>query len=866
MLTEQSFPVIGMTCASCVARVEKVLTQTKGVETADVNLASATVRVRYDAAQVTPEDLCRAVAAAGYELLVTAKDAEVRQQASKAQNEAYLKLRKRAFAALLLSAPVALYGMVLMHRPEAPWVMALFATIVLFVFGNPFFTNAFRQLRHRTASMDTLVALGTGTAYLYSLFTLFFPEFWRQRGVEPHLYFEASAVIIAFILLGRVLEARAKRQTSRAVEQLARLQPSEVTRQNPNGTVQIIDIDAVRIGDCLLAKPGERIAVDGVLHEGSGYVDESMLTGEPAARYKTVGDKLFTGTMNTTGSFTYRAQKVGADTVLAGIVRAVDQAAASKAPVQRKVDQIAALFVPVILGIASLAFLIWLLAAPDNGLTHGILAFVSVLVIACPCALGLATPTAVSVGIGLGAANGILVKEAQSLEVAKQIDILLLDKTGTLTYGTPRVVDFFALTSAHNAIFAAMESRSSHPLASAVVAFFNIEKLPNIADFDAFDGLGIAASVQGLRFFIGNEALMNRNNVTIPPSVRDEMNRLSAAGNSIVLFAAAQQVVAVAGIADELKPSAPVAVRRLRAEGIEVMMLTGDHSAAAERTARDAGIAQWRADLLPNDKTAVVKALQQAGKRVAVAGDGINDSAALATADLSFAMAKGSDIAREAAMITLIGNDLELIPDAFRLSHLTVATIHRNLFWAFCYNLIAVPIAAGALYPINGFLLNPMIAGAAMALSSVSVVTGSLLLGRRSLRPHVSAHKQPITEPSDPMVARPCPVAESPLLHKDAPVAPVIPDQSCIEPDQQHPIIENQKTKMEKTYRIEGMMCMHCRKHVEDALNSIDGVSASVSLEPPLATLTFTGEELPLADLQDALTRHAGTDYRILPD
>ena len=295
------------------------------------------------------------------------------------------------------------------------------------------------------------------------------------------------------------------------------------------------------------------------------------------------------------------------------------------------------------------------------------------------------------------------------------------------------------------------------------------------------------------------------------------------------------------------------------------MMLTGEHSAAAERTARDAGIAQWRADLLPNDKTAVVKALQQAGKRVAVAGDGINDSAALATADLSFAMAKGSDIAREAAMITLIGNDLELIPDAFRLSHLTVATIHRNLFWAFCYNLIAVPIAAGALYPINGFLLNPMIAGAAMALSSVSVVTGSLLLGRRSLRPHVSAHKQPITEPSDPMVARPCPVAESPLLHKDAPVAPVIPDQSCIEPDQQHTIIENPKTKMEKTYRIEGMMCMHCRKHVEDALNSIDGVSASVSLEPPLATLTFTGDELPLADLQDALTRHAGTDYRILP-
>ncbi|WP_333593246.1 copper-translocating P-type ATPase, partial [Alistipes putredinis] len=581
--------------------------------------------------------------------------------------------------------------------------------------------------------MDTLVALSTGIAYLFSLFNLVFPEFWLSRGVEPHVYFEAAAVIIAFILLGRTLEEKAKGDTTASLKKLIGLQPKNAIVVAADGTQTEIPISRIRVGDLLAVRPGEKIAVDGAVCEGDSYVDESMLSGEPLPVHKEPGTKVFAGTINQKGSFRFRAEKVGAATMLAQIILIVQEAQGSKAPVQKLADKIAGIFVPAIIGIALLSFVLWLVFDPSGGMTHGILAAVTVLVIACPCALGLATPTAVMVGIGKGAEKGILIRDAVSLETAGKIDTVVLDKTGTLTEGKPVVTDIVWANGDDRAkaVFFSLEKLSEHPLADAVVHYFAGVPTLNVERFGSLTGKGIEGTVDGVRYFAGSRRLLDEQGIVVGKELNIEAQRLSAEAKSIVWFADSEQALAVAAIADRIKDSSVEAVRELQAAGIDVYMLTGDSRAAAGHIAEKAGIRNFEAEILPQDKAAFVKRLQTLGHKVAMAGDGINDSAALAQADLSIAMGGGSDIAMDVAQMTIISSDLRKIPEAIRLSKQTVRTIRQNLFWAFIYNLVGIPVAAGALYPVSGFLLNPMIAGAAMALSSVSVVANSLRLKYR---------------------------------------------------------------------------------------------------------------------------------------
>lgn len=630
----------------------------------------------------------------------------------------------------MLSVPVVVIGMFFMNMPYANEIMWLLSTPVLFWCGRGFFVNAWQQFRHRSVTMDTLVALSTGIAYLFSLFNLFFPGFWLARGIHPHVYFEASSVIIAFILLGRLLEERAKGSTTSAIRKLMGLQPRTVTLVAPDGSRRQADIGEVRTGDLLLVRPGERIAVDGSVADGSSYVDESMLTGEPVAVLKEAGDAVYAGTINQKGSFTFRAEKVGADTLLAQIIRMVQDAQGSKAPVQKLVDRIAAVFVPTIMGIALLAFVLWMVFDPADGFTHGILALVTVLIIACPCALGLATPTAITVGIGKAAEKGILVKDAESLEVARKVDTVVLDKTGTVTEGHPVVTDEAWAEGAAGAaeLLAGLEALSEHPLAEAVVTRYGQPAAAQVSGFRSLTGLGLTGTVGGETYYAGSERLLRERGIVADEALEARAAAWTAQAATVIWLADSRRALGVVAVADTVKAGTVEAVRQLREAGIEVYMLTGDNEATAKEIASRAGIVHYRAGVLPDGKADFVRTLQEAGHVVAMVGDGINDSAALARADLGIAMGRGSDIAMDAAKMTIVSSDLRKIPVAVRISAQTVRTIRQNLFWAFIYNVIGVPIAAGVLYPVNGFLLNPMIAGAAMALSSVSVVTNSLRL------------------------------------------------------------------------------------------------------------------------------------------
>lgn len=630
---------------------------------------------------------------------------------------------------MALSLPVAVIGMFFMDIPLANPIMWLLATPVLGWCGRSFFVNAWRQLRHRTVTMDTLVALSTGIAYLFSLFNMLWPEFWLARGIQPHVYFEASSVIIAFILLGRLLEARAKENTTTAIRKLMGLQPRTVTLV-VNGERREVPIEQVRPGDAVLVRPGERIAVDGRIADGASYVDESMLTGEPVAVRKEPGAEVFAGTINQKGSFTFRAEKVGTDTLLARIIRMVQEAQGSKAPVQQRVDRIAAVFVPVIISVALLAFVLWLLLDPADGLTHGMLALVTVLIIACPCALGLATPTAITVGIGKAAEEGILIRDAESLEAARRIDTVVLDKTGTLTEGRPEVTDEAWLGGDRTpaAVLAALERLSEHPLAEAVVAHLKEAAPVSVTGFESLTGRGVRGIANGTAYLAGSETLLREQGRQIDPELARQAARWLDEAKTVIWLADERQALGVLAVADTIRESTPQAVRRLHEAGITVWMVTGDNENTARAIAARAGIEHWKSGVLPDGKCAFIRSLQEQGHRVAMTGDGINDSAALAQADLSIAMGGGSDIAINVAQMTIVSSDLNRIPDAIALSVRTVRTIRQNLFWAFIYNLIGVPIAAGVLYPVCGFLLNPMIAGAAMAFSSVSVVTNSLRL------------------------------------------------------------------------------------------------------------------------------------------
>ena len=832
-IVQETFPVLGMSCASCSARVEKTLNHQSGVKKAVVNYASATATVEYDPTSCSSEAVQQAVQAAGYDLLIN-QDGNTLEEAEEAHNKKFSVLKFRTTWAIILSMPVVIIGMFFMDMPHANPIMWALSTPVVFWLGRGFFTSAWKQLQHGSANMDTLVAISTGTAYLFSLFNMLFPDFWLSRGIHPHVYFEAASVIIAFILLGRLLEEKAKGNTSTAIKKLMGLQPKTVTiivdegHAVPHSSFErVIPIEQIRPGDIVLVKPGERIAVDGIVTEGSSYVDESMLSGEPVAVSKHKDAKVFAGTINQKGSFRFRAEKIGTDTLLAKIIHMVQDAQGSKAPVQQLVDKIAGIFVPTIIGIAVLAFIAWMLLDGTGGFTHGLLAFVTVVIIACPCALGLATPTAM-VGIGKGAERGILIKDAESLEIAKKIDTVVLDKTGTVTEGKPVVSKLIwntqAMTpgtgaTAGNAlsdIFYSLEKLSEHPLAEAVVNHLKESAPIDIQYFESITGKGVKGRAQGRTYLAGNRKLLEENHIAIPPSLQEEATRLTSEAQTVIWFADEENVLAIAGITDRIKETSIRAVSELRAAGIEVHMLTGDNEATAREIARKAGIAHYQASVLPQDKAAFVSRLQAEGRKVAMVGDGINDSAALAQADLSIAMGGGSDIAMDVAKMTIISSDLAKIPEALCLSRLTVQTIRQNLFWAFIYNIIGVPIAAGILYPINGFLLNPMIAGAAMAFSSVSVVSNSLLLKRKRI--HEGEENKEVEPPTE--------------------------------------------TIMKKEFKVEGMMCNHCRMHVEKALNSMEGIHATVTLNPPVATVEFSDGEKTLEELQKVVTKEAG-DYTL---
>ena len=726
--TKKTLPVLEMSCAACAVSVESTLKHTAGVYDAAVNFATQTVLVDYDTSVTNLPALQQAVQQAGYDLVIEADEEEGRRQAEEARQQQVTDLKKRLLGAVTLSLPIAILGMFFMDLPYVNYIMLALATPVLFVFGRHFFVNAWKQARHGSANMDTLVALSTGIAYLFSTFNTFFSEFWHRRGLHPHVYFEAATVIVAFILLGKWLEENAKSNTTSALKKLMGLQPKTV-RVIQNSQEQELPLAQVQLGMTILVRPGEQIAVDGRLSEGSSFVDESLISGEPIPVEKHTGDQVFAGTINQKGSFQFVAEQVGAKTVLAQIIRRVQEAQGSKAPVQQLVDKIAAVFVPAVVSIALLTLVIWLVAGGQNSLAQGLMSMVTVLVIACPCALGLATPTAIMVGIGKGADLNMLIKDAESLERGYKVNTVVLDKTGTITQSKPTLTDQIWLNGDNQlqSVFRALESQSEHPLAEAIVKGLAGKPI-TIKDFNSLTGRGVQGIVDNVLYIAGNERLIQEQGLEMPELLKTAAERLRYEAKTVVFFANQQTALAVAGIADPIKESSKAAIAALHQQGIEVWMLTGDNEQTAAAVARQVGIEHYRAGVLPDDKEQIIQQLQQQGKVVAMVGDGINDSQALARADVSMAMGKGSDIAMDVAHITLITSDLTLVPKALNLSRRTVQTIRQNLFWAFIYNLIGIPLAAGVLYPAFGFLLNPMIAGAAMALSSVSVVVNSLRL------------------------------------------------------------------------------------------------------------------------------------------
>lgn len=711
-LVRKNFPVQGMGCAACSARVQSTIQNLRGVADCNVSLASSLAQVDYDPKSITPSEIKKAVQDAGYDLIVTEDgedsdsdpESEAEAEAERLQEDSYKNLRRDAIAATVIALLIMLVGMGFDDFPGKGLTLFILASVALFWCGRRFIINAVKQARHLHAGMDTLVALSTLISYLFSLFNLLFPQVWTSRGLEPHLYFESSAMIVAFILIGRTLEERAKHSSTKALRELKGLQPKSAS---------------LRSGDVFIVKPGERISADAIVLSGESYVDESMLTGEPMPNLKAAGDKVYAGTINRNGSFEARAEKVGKDTMLSSIIRMVRDAQGSKAKIQSLVDKVAGIFVPVIIGISVLTLICWLIFSPSDGLAKGLLAMVSVLVIACPCSLGLAVPTALTCGIGAGARRGILIKDADSLQLAAGVDTVVLDKTGTITEGHPEVVEAHWASKEAAGVLLAMELKSEHPLSEAIVAYLHKDdmslKPSEISSFKAVPGKGIRAVSGGAEYFAGT------------PSVKP---RSSASGSTIVEFARDGETLAWFSITDRIKSSSAPAIAKLERSGVHAVMLTGDNASAAQAVAAEVGISQVEAGMLPQDKAQFIQGLQAEGHKVAMAGDGINDSAALAQADLSIAMGRGSDIAIDASMVTIVSSDLSKLPQLVELSRKTVRIIKQNLFWAFFYNVLAVPIAAGVLYPICGFMLSPMVAAACMALSSVTVVANSLRLGR----------------------------------------------------------------------------------------------------------------------------------------
>lgn len=727
--TKATYPVLGMTCVSCAGSAENIVKNESGVVNASVNFATGNLSVEYLPNMTNTIQLQKAVLSGGYDLLI--EDESTQHETLEAiHNRKFKLLKKKTLWAVLLSIPVVIIGMFFMEIPYANPIMWLFSTPVVLWLGKDFFVNAWKQAKHKSANMDTLVALSTGIAYIFSVFNMLFADFWHQRGLHAHVYFEAASVIIAFILLGKLLEEKAKGNTSSAIKKLMGLQPKNVIVIQEDGTERQMAIEEVEVGNIIMVKPGEKIAVDGIVTSGNSYLDESMLSGEPIPVLKKENEKVFAGTINQKGSFQFKAVKVGKETMLAQIIKMVQDAQGSKAPVQKLVDKIAGIFVPTVISIAILTFILWLVWGGQNAVVQGLLAAITVLVIACPCALGLATPTAIMVGVGKGAENGILIKDAESLELAKKINTVVLDKTGTITEGKPQVtgIKWYNNDDTAKNILLSIEKQSEHPLADAVVKHLNEAVTTPLSMFESITGKGAKADHNNETYLVGNKKFLTENNIIITKDLLKQADEWSKQSKTVIWFSNSKLALSVLAISDKIKETSVQAIKEMQDRGIELYMLTGDNEATARSIAEQTGIKHYKAEVMPQDKANFVKELQQEGKIVAMVGDGINDSTALATADVSIAMGKGSDIAMDVAKMTIISSDLTKIPQAIKLSRQTVATIKQNLFWAFIYNLIGLPIAAGILYPVNGFLLNPMIAGAAMALSSVSVVSNSLRL------------------------------------------------------------------------------------------------------------------------------------------
>lgn len=730
-LKKEIFPVLEMTCAACAISVESMLKATGGVKDAGVNFANQDAWVSYDVNETSPEKLRESVRAIGYDLVIEKNNQQ--QIKEEAQQKRYAVLKNKTIWSVILSVPLVVIGMFFMNIPYANWIMLLLSAPVVFYFGRSFFINAFKQARYRKANMDTLVALSTGVAWIFSAFNTIYPEFWHNQGLHPHVYFEAAAVVITFISLGKLLEEKAKSNTSSALKKLMGLQPKTVTVIE-NGTQKQINIEHVKPGNIMLVRPGEKIPVDGAVISGQSYVDESMISGEPVAVLKEKDQKVFAGTINQKGSFEFKAEKVGADTILAQIIRMVNEAQGSKAPVQQMVDKVAGIFVPVVIVISILTFILWMIFGGGDAFSHALLSALTVLVIACPCALGLATPTAIMVGIGKGAANNILIRDAESLELAKKVNAIVLDKTGTITEGKPGVANIVFTTIGDfdkmRSILLSIEMQSEHPLAEAIVNYLKKEGTApaKVERFESITGKGVRAYFNNEEYLVGNQRFISENGINLTEEQAARYNEWQKEAKTVIFFTAGKTVVALIAITDRIKKNSKEAIKKLTNEGIDVYMLTGDNSQTAAAVAGQTGIKNYVAEMLPSQKADFIKQLQQQGKVVAMVGDGINDSHALAQADVSIAMGKGSDIAMDVAKMTLITSDLNSVPKAFELSRRTVKTIRQNLFWAFIYNVIGIPVAAGVLYMFNGFLLDPMLAGAAMALSSVSVVGNSLRL------------------------------------------------------------------------------------------------------------------------------------------
>ena len=743
--TTLEIPVTGMHCAACVGRVQHAL-EGDGVSSAVVNLMTNSATVAFDPAVVAPEALVERIKTTGYGASLpvgTQTDAEKQEEQDRSRRAEYLDYRNKGIASLAVGIAIMLVPMsVAMSTPAWPWVQLAVTTAVMLWAGRAFYSRAWTAFRHRSADMNTLIAIGTGSAYLYSLAATVAPSAFTANGVAPSLYYEAVIIIIALILVGNALEARAKGETAGAIRRLIDLQPktARVLRNLQEIDIPIGDLVS---GDIVVVRPGERIPVDGVVSKGTSNVDESMLTGEPMPVTKNKGDSVTGGTINGTGAFRFRATTLGASSVLARIVKMMREAQGTRAPVQRLADRISAVFVPVVLGIALITFAVWFFAAGDRGFVHALAASVAVLIIACPCAMGLAVPTAVMVATGRGAQLGVLIKGGAALERASEITTVVLDKTGTITAGKPAVTDFIMAPGANAddntalMLAATLESSSEHPLAAAIVAHARGKgiKTSKTDSFESMTGRGAMAVIASRAVVVGNAAMMADWSIDLKSTAADA-DRLTGESKTVVYLAVDGRLAATIAIADPIKPTSIAAVRQLRALGLDVVMLTGDQERTANAIASAAGIDRVVAGVLPDGKRDEIQRLQKEGKVVAMIGDGINDAPALAQADVGIAIGTGSDIAIEAGDITLMRGDLRAAVDAIELSRATMRTMRQNLFWAFVYNSIGIPLAAGVLYPAFGILLSPIIASAAMAMSSVSVVTNSLRL--RTHRLHAS--------------------------------------------------------------------------------------------------------------------------------